>query len=207
MYTRTCCSESQLIELDGSMDLALQLLTRCPSCLWNFLNYFCQLNCGLNQAQFIWPNMTGAYPPAYHYHPKGIPEITVLLTNKYATEFYNSCKNVRMPSSELKAISLFCGRPAKDCTAYKLLSYIGAPSNGRAAFPEQYILQDKPWIAPDKKLLTPLNGNVIPCTKAVSNTSKACLCRDCFDKCRSLPCPKADSGANMLKDDVSLRYR
>ena len=111
--------------------------------------------------------------------------VTVLLTREYAEGFFNSCKDVSLPSANDKAISLFCGRPAKDCTAATLLNYLGNPANGREAFPIKYIIQDRNMTMPDNTTISPLVGKNRPCN-ATSNSSKSCRvcsCRDCADSC------------------------
>ena len=188
------------------MVLPQQLLARCPSCFRNFRNYFCQLTCGLNQNQFIWPDMKKPYPPGYSYTPKGIPAIYILLTNHFANGFYNSCKDVSMPSFHDKAISMFCGTSAKSCTPFKLFSYIGNVGNGRASFPETYVFRDNPWISPDKTVLTPLNATIIPCNQSFANES-VCACQDCQASCLGIPCPTDDIGYVGRRYYSALKYR
>ena len=148
--TRTCCSESQLITFQKTIGLARQMLGACPSCTRNFEDLFCQVACGLNQDQFIWPNMTHAYPANYSHTPAGIPSTTIVLSPQYAEEFYSSCKDIQFLG--MKAISLFCGITAENCTAQRLLDYMGNIYNGVAPFPIQYVLQDGPWTSPDNKV-------------------------------------------------------
>ena len=179
--TRTCCSESQLISFESSLDLLQQIMSKCQNCWTNWLNFFCQITCGLNQADFMWPDMKAKYPDGYHYTPKGIPAVTVLLATRYAEGFFNSCKDVQLAGHK-KAISVFCGTAAKYCNASKFLNYIGDTGSGHAAFSSHFLLQTYNWTSPDNTTLTPLNETVSPCN-ASSKTRPACACSDCPASC------------------------
>ena len=169
------------------MGLPQQMLSRCPACYKNFLNFYCEMTCGLKQSKYVWANMTSPYPPSYSYEPKGIPAITFLMTDSYATKFYNSCKDVQMPSANDKAISMFCGTKAEDCTPLKWLSYMGNTGNGRAPFMIYYRFQDTEWVAPDNLTLIPLNATNTRCNETYDNTSSPCSCQDCSLSCAPFP--------------------
>ena len=184
------------------------MLGKCPSCTRNFQNLFCQVACGLNQAKFIWPNMTHEYPAGYNYTPAGIPSTSIVLSRQYAEDFYNSCKDIQFLG--LKVISLFCGAPAENCTATKLLSYMGSIYNGVAPFPIQYIFQEGSWTSPDNKVLTPLHLNIVPCNRPVPGTTdKACSCENCAASCgpARVPCPSGHfEMTEKMKSDASVPH-
>lgn len=48
-----CCDEEQIALLDAQMTLPRQFLVRCPSCLTNFVQLWCDFTCSPNQADFI----------------------------------------------------------------------------------------------------------------------------------------------------------
>lgn len=48
---------------------------------------------------------------------------------------YNACKDVQMPSSNTKALSILCGKDAKDCNATNWIQYMFSTDNGQAPFP------------------------------------------------------------------------
>ena len=165
--------------------LPKQLLSRCPSCMENFFNFFCQMTCGLNQADFMWPDMGAMYPPGYHYTPKGIPAVTVLLAREFTEGLFNSCKDVSLPAANDKAISVLCGTAAKYCTASKLFSYLGNTGNGKTTIPFKYVIQDHNMTMPDNITLSPLVGKNRPCnaTSSSSKSCRVCSCQDCAASC------------------------
>ena len=170
------------------MALPQQMLSRCPACWNNFLNFYCEMTCGLKQSQFLAADMTQRYPDGYSYEPKGIPFLNFYLTNEYATSFFNSCKDVQMPSANDKAISMFCGRKAADCSPFIWLSYMGNTGNGRAPFPINYTLSDSP-ITKHNVTFTPLNATNTRCNETFSNDSSPCSCQDCSLSCSPVPPP------------------
>lgn len=48
---------------------------------------------------------------------------------------YNACKDVQAPSSNVKALSLLCGKDAKDCNATNWIQYMFNINNGQTPFP------------------------------------------------------------------------
>lgn len=48
---------------------------------------------------------------------------------------YNACKDVEAPSSNLKALSLLCGRDASACTPNNWIQYMFDIKNGQVPFP------------------------------------------------------------------------
>ena len=58
---RVCCSADQLKTLDKNMGLPRQLLGRCPSCLRNFLDFYCYFTCAPDQSLFMSANKTESY--------------------------------------------------------------------------------------------------------------------------------------------------
>lgn len=48
---------------------------------------------------------------------------------------YNACKDVQAPSSNVKALSLLCGKEAKDCNATNWIQYMFDINNGQSPFP------------------------------------------------------------------------
>lgn len=51
----TCCSEKQLITLDKNVQQAALLISRCPSCKYNFVRHYCDFACRPDQSTFIEP--------------------------------------------------------------------------------------------------------------------------------------------------------
>ena len=172
------------------MALPQQMLSRCPACYKNFLNFYCEMTCGLQQSKYLYADMTQAYPDDYKYEPKGIPFLDFFVTPNFAEAMYNSCKDVQMPSANDKAISVFCGTKAEYCTPQKWLAYMGDKGNGRAPFPINYTFTEVP-IVWHNVTQTPLNISNTRCNETYSNSSLPCSCQDCAISCLPVPPPPA----------------
>lgn len=48
---------------------------------------------------------------------------------------YNACQDVQAPSSNVKALSLLCGKDAKDCNATNWIQYMFDIKNEQTPFP------------------------------------------------------------------------
>lgn len=48
---------------------------------------------------------------------------------------YNACEDVQAPSSNMKALSLLCGKDARDCNATNWIQYMFDINNGQTPFP------------------------------------------------------------------------
>lgn len=51
----TCCDEAQLETLDKNIQQAMMLISRCPSCKYNFVRHYCDFTCRPDQSNFIEP--------------------------------------------------------------------------------------------------------------------------------------------------------
>lgn len=47
---------------------------------------------------------------------------------------YNACKDVQAPSTNIKALSLLCGRDASECTPNNWIQYLFDIHNGQVPF-------------------------------------------------------------------------
>lgn len=120
----------------------------------------------------------------------GIPSVRYIMTDEYANSLYDSCKDVQMPSANDKAMSVFCGRKAKDCSPKIWLAYMGNTGNGRAPFPIVYNYSETTFINPyTKEVMHPLNYTNLRCNITYSNITDACSCQDCQTSCAPVPPP------------------
>ncbi|KAL4217752.1 NPC intracellular cholesterol transporter 1 [Mactra antiquata] len=189
--TRTCCNTEQLQTMESNLALPDQLLSRCPACYTNFLNQICQMTCSPVQSLFLYANTSAPCPDGFSHYPcpgGGIPSVTYVMTDKFADDLYNSCKDVQMPSANDKAMSVFCGRKAKDCSPKIWLTYMGNTGNGRAPFPILYHYTNTSWVTHNTTLY-PLNSTNLRCNETYSNTTEACSCQDCETSCAAIPPP------------------
>ncbi|XP_053383047.1 NPC intracellular cholesterol transporter 1-like [Mercenaria mercenaria] len=194
--TYTCCSGDQLRSFEGNLALPEQLLSRCPACFFNFLNSICQTTCSPQQSRFMREDPKSRKPDP---SSAGIGGIDVVITDKYMQDLFDSCKEVQMPSTNDKALSVFCGRLASQCTPLVWLNYMGNTGNGRAPFSINYIASNTPWHAPDGQILHPFNKTNKKCNETVTGSSskigtEKCGCKDCAaETCPPIPKPNADT--------------
>jgi len=192
--TRTCCSPAQLSTIQDSIDLPDQLLSRCPACYRNFLNEICYMTCSPIQSNFLAVDSTQPCPSGScsgnATTPGSIPAVTYFVTDHYAQSLFDSCKDVQMPSANDKAISLFCGVKADQCTPRKWLDYMGNTGNGRAPFPIGYNFTSNSFVS-NNETYHPLDLDNRRCNETYSNSSFPCSCQDCAGSCAPQPPPPA----------------
>ena len=184
--THTCCDPVQMTTFAGSLQLPKQLLSRCPACYKNFLNEICQMTCSPHHSRFIVGDTTAMCPNGRPYPcpGEGWPQVKYYATNMYADGLYNSCKDVQMPSTNGKALSVMCGRK-EGCTPLIWLSYMGNINNGHAPFPVMYNLTDQPFNL-GNRTINPLNVSNLGCNETHGNDS-TCSCQDCAASCAVIP--------------------
>ncbi|CAI5640897.1 unnamed protein product [Oreochromis niloticus] len=170
-----CCNVDQLRTLKGSLQLPLQFLSRCPACFYNLMNLFCELTCSPHQSQFMnVTNITGVDVRAVKYY----------IGQTFSNAMYNACKDVQAPSSNVKALSLLCGKTAKECNATNWIQYMFSTKNGQAPFPIEPVFTDVPLAG-----YTPMNNNTYACNESLDDGSGPCSCQDCTKSCGPKPVP------------------
>ncbi|XP_040027368.2 NPC intracellular cholesterol transporter 1 [Gasterosteus aculeatus] len=170
-----CCDVDQLNSLKGSLQLPLQFLSRCPACSSNFMNLFCELTCSPHQSRFM--NSTDFNGPS-------VTEVQYYIGQTFTNAMYNACKDVQAPSSNVKALSLLCGKDAKDCNATNWIQYMFNINNGQSPFPIIPIFSDVPVSG-----YTPMNNKTYACTEGLDDGSGPCSCQDCTKACGPKPVP------------------
>uniref|UniRef100_A0A674N048 Niemann-Pick disease, type C1 n=1 Tax=Takifugu rubripes TaxID=31033 RepID=A0A674N048_TAKRU len=138
----------------------LKLHHRCPACFFNLMNLFCELTCSPHQSQFM--NGTKFSGP-------NVVEVQYYIGQTFANAMYNACRDVQAPSSNVKALSLLCGKDAKDCNATNWIQYMFDTNNGQAPFPITAIF----------------SGHNL----GLEDGSGPCSCQDCTDACGPTPVP------------------
>ncbi|XP_068212553.1 NPC intracellular cholesterol transporter 1-like [Palaemon carinicauda] len=177
---RTCCDNTQIGAMISQMAIGLGFLKRCPTCARNFRQIFCHMTCNPHQSDFMVAkeiqNATDTKKPV-------ITDLEVHVTNTFVDSVYSSCKDVAMPSTNEKALSVMCGLwGAYYCSGQRWFTYMGDISNQYTPFQIDYIYDAKAEGA-----IVPFNGTVIPCSQAPNNQSQACSCVDCEDSCPKPP--------------------
>uniref|UniRef100_A0A8C6PMS6 NPC intracellular cholesterol transporter 1 n=1 Tax=Nothobranchius furzeri TaxID=105023 RepID=A0A8C6PMS6_NOTFU len=156
-----CCDAAQLRTLKGSLQVPLQLLSRCPSCFFNLMNLFCELTCSPDQSQFM--NSTKFSGP-------NVVEVQYYVGKTFANAMYNACQDVQLPSTNMKALSILCGKDAKDCNATNWIQYMFTSFIAVSGY-------------------TPMNNKTYACTEGLEDGSGPCSCQDCVNACGPKPVP------------------
>ncbi|XP_061449335.1 NPC1-like intracellular cholesterol transporter 1 [Rhineura floridana] len=179
--TYACCSEFQLQSLQTSLMMTQGVLSRCPACLQNFVNIYCQNLCSPNQSLFT--NVTRYFN--HTAQKQGVLEFQCYYSQRFADEAYDSCKGVRLPATGGYAISAMCGMyGATLCNSQRWLDFQGDVSNGLAPLAISFQLVPGSSAANIGNGIVPLNGNVWKCSEAMNNGSgDRCSCPDCAQAC------------------------
>ncbi|KAL4623363.1 Niemann-Pick C1 protein [Arapaima gigas] len=176
-----CCDIQQLQTLKGSLQLPLQFLSRCPACFHNLMNLFCELTCSPHQSQFL--NAT-----SFSYNNvtnmTNVEEVEYYIGQTFANAMYNACMDVQAPSSNVKALSLLCGKDAKDCNATNWIQYMFDINNGQTPFSITPIFTDVPVAN-----MTPMTNVTRGCNESLPDGSGPCSCQDCKLVCGPMPVP------------------
>ncbi|KAL7387442.1 hypothetical protein ABVT39_023534 [Epinephelus coioides] len=170
-----CCNTDQLRTLKGSLQLPLQFLSRCPACFFNLMNLFCELTCSPHQGQFV---------NATEINGTNVKEVQYYIGQTFTNAMYNACKDVQAPSSNVKALSLLCGKDASACNATNWIQYMFDINNGQTPFPIIPIFSDVPVSG-----YTPMNNKTYACTEGLEDGSGPCSCQDCTKACGPKPVP------------------
>ncbi len=168
---KTCCSTSQLIDLNTNMAQPRQFLSRCPSCIDNFINLYCYFTCSPYQSDYMLPKETVSYK-----NKMAITKIDYAVSHDYAYGMYNSCKDVQMPSNNQKAIGALCGKESKDCTPENWLKFMGDKSlNPFTPFTINFNVSKSSY----------MDGNVTlkPMNETIDSCKRKCSCQDCEESC------------------------
>ncbi|XP_064596791.1 NPC intracellular cholesterol transporter 1-like [Liolophura sinensis] len=182
-----CCDASQLHQFNLNMGVPNQFLSRCPSCFQNFLNLYCFLTCGPQHSLSV--KVTKQRPYSVNGTTKqAITSIDYIVSNYFAQGMYNSCKDVQMPSNNMKAISVLCGGDAKKCNASSWLKYMGNKDNQQTPFAINFMITDDP-VNETGTILIPMHVNITPCNESLDSSHGPCSCQDCMTSCSPLGPP------------------
>ena len=120
-----------------------------------------------------------------------VERVSTFLTNEYKSKYYNSIKDVSLPSANMKAIVALCG--TTKCDQNRFFQFMG--DNPLSPFTIDY-----PTEVPDNKD----NGTIVPleaeslkfCYEKETNDSWRCSCQDCPSELTcaappNIPAPKS----------------
>uniref|UniRef100_A0A673IVJ0 Niemann-Pick C1 protein-like n=1 Tax=Sinocyclocheilus rhinocerous TaxID=307959 RepID=A0A673IVJ0_9TELE len=175
---KVCCDTQQLKTLKNNIQIPLQYLSRCPACFFNFMTLFCELTCSPRQSDFV--NSTQF--SAFNKSKTNVDEVTYYISQTFANAMYNACSDVQAPSTNVKALSLLCGRDASQCTPNNWIKYMFDINNGQVPFAIDPIFSDVPTAG-----MTPMSNVTFNCTQSLDDGSGPCSCQDCSEACGPTP--------------------
>lgn len=183
---KLCCDAEQIKVMHEEFTRWTQFgINRCPSCMHNYQQRFCQLNCATNQEEFL--NISKA---SHVDAGVRVEAVTYHLHRDFVNALWNSCKGVRGLTNDTFALDYLCSswRHA-ECTAERWLDFKGlkVENGGEAAFQVNHLLHDTEYIEIDKRFYKPMNAKTFKCSEAPSDHEKACVCEDCEEACPKKP--------------------
>lgn len=184
-----CCNVGQIEAMQRSMDNAKALLSKCPSCHYNWKEIFCQLSCSPNQANFLQVTETADYRDnATQTIEKQVLTANYYISDNFTQSTFDSCKNVAGPTG--KALSLMCG--TNDCTRDIWFNFMGKAIRlgGFSPFQLNFQHTNKTEIVQDQQTYLPMNVTTIPCHMSIGSEFQACSCSDCPATCLNDKLPK-----------------
>ncbi|KAJ5053903.1 uncharacterized protein L3040_000193 [Drepanopeziza brunnea f. sp. 'multigermtubi'] len=176
-----CCEKGQLDTLAENLQKAQSFIAECPACKNNFYNIFCTFTCSPDQSLFI--NVTQT-----EQNSEGklkVTELDQLISDKYGSGFYDSCKDVKFGATNNNAMA-FIGGGAKNYPDF--LKFLGKKSILGSPFQINF---PRPGDYPEKDM-RPLGMDPIACND--ERPEFRCPCVDCPAVCPELPA-LADSGS------------
>lgn len=128
-----CCDVGQIMDMVKGMTQTVAF-SRCPICVRNFLNHICEYSCSPNQynfmSDFVVNKTTDGVGTIFNSNKirqkfqrflfsEYIYELSIALSERYATETYDSCKGVSNPSSGGLVLDATCGKYASTYCNYQ----------------------------------------------------------------------------------------
>ncbi|KAG6012794.1 hypothetical protein E4U43_007639 [Claviceps pusilla] len=177
-----CCTLDQVRSLKSELGTPNTLIGSCPACKYNFFNMFCKFTCSPDQSLFV--NVT-------QVAPKGdkllVTELDQLISEKYGSGFYDSCKEVKFGGANSRAMDLIGGGAKNYHDMLKFLGdkkpLVGSPF--QINYPESY--EDPGMGALD---MTPKKCND-------EDPDYRCVCVDCPQMCPKLPAVKKSGSCHV----------
>ncbi|KAH7127186.1 sterol-sensing domain of SREBP cleavage-activation-domain-containing protein [Dendryphion nanum] len=167
-----CCDEEQIDALTSNLKKVTPIINACPACKANFFNLFCTFTCSPDQSLFV--NVTSTVPKGDKFLTT---ELDHLVTNEYASGFYDSCKDVKFGATNGNAMD-FIGGGAKNYT--EMLKFLGDKKLLGSPFQMDFPRPDKDEFPG----LVPMNKTAHPCNS--TDEAYRCACLDCGGSCTEL---------------------
>ncbi|KAK9473546.1 sterol-sensing domain of SREBP cleavage-activation-domain-containing protein [Dipodascopsis tothii] len=171
--TDVCCDGDQLYNMRTNFKKAEPLISSCPACHENFVQFFCTFTCSPDQSRFLNVTQTGASTAKTEI----VTEVDYFVEPATAAQFYDSCKDVKFSATNGYVMDLI-GGGAKDYREF--LKFLGdeKPLLGGSPFQINF-----PWDAtPDAMARAAIDTK----TCADADERYRCACVDCPGACPTL---------------------
>ena len=131
-----CCAPEQVTDLTTNLGLPSSLISRCPSCYYNFRQSLCDFTCSPYQYRFLSANETGEVEkPGTNETVEYVVNLNYFIGMEYVQKVFDSCKDVIMSSTNGPAMDYLCGPwGSYQCTPKRWYDYMGSSGNGFAPF-------------------------------------------------------------------------
>ena len=187
MSSPVCCDYQQALFLHRFTNIFNTILSHCPACYHNFMTLFCGIWCDPNQSLFLRPKFVKCSIDSSSYIY--IETLDVLVASHLTDILYNSCKDVKFPSTCTNAIEMMCpiSRP---CNISQWLQFLG--DYNQTPFCIHFNITNN-----TSDDISPLNTTVYNCNDVKSGL--ACSCIDCLSR----PCNNQtmDYHMTLISDD------
>lgn len=166
----TCCTSEQVETLRDSLAQAEPIISSCPACRNNFMSFFCSFTCSPWQGSFL--NVTETQQSSTG--ETAVKSVDFFVGGRFASGFYDSCKNVQVGATNGYAMDLI-GGGAKTYTEF--LKFLGDEKDIGSPFQINF--------PPTPADISPYSP--IPKNCADNDLASRCACIDCPDVCPELP--------------------
>ncbi|KAF9923285.1 hypothetical protein FBU30_006646 [Linnemannia zychae] len=172
-HSKACCSQDQVEDLIASTKQAAPMISACPACWSNFLNFFCTFTCSPNQSTFLNVTETGL---STNKKPV-VTKLDFLVSESYGSGFYDSCKDVKFAATNGYVMDLI-GGGAKNWR--DMVTFMGREREPLGSpFQIDFPVEDKTGA------LKPFEGITRQCND--TDVQYRCSCVDCLPVCPVLP--------------------
>lgn len=168
-----CCQEDQVESLRSNLKRVEPLISACPACKVNFFDLFCTFTCSPDQSLFL--NVTEAKKS--RTGEIAATELDYLVDKRFGAGFYDSCKDVKVSSTNGRAMDLI-GGGATNYTAF--LKFLGDKKLLGSPFQMNF-----PRDIDAHRPMSPMDERPKRCD--AQDERYRCSCVDCPAVCPSLP--------------------
>lgn len=174
---RVCCSNEQLLTLESSLKRVDPLISSCPACRKNFYDFVCKFTCSGDQSTFLSVVNTAS---SIDTHEDIITELDQFVDAEYASNFYDSCKNLKFSATNGYAMDLI-GGGAKNYSQF--LKFLGDEKPLLGGSPFQLNFKYELNNTQKESGFHLRSGDM----KACDDPDYKCACSDCPSSCPTLP--------------------